>query len=49
MTDDQISSAVAEQIASYKKPRYVDFVETLPRTPDGDIDRTAVKAAHGER
>jgi len=48
MTADQISSAVAEQIASYKKPRYVDFVEALQRTPDGEIDRAAVKAAHGK-
>lgn len=48
MTADQISSAAAEQIASYKKPRYVDFVEALPRTPDGEIDRPAVKSAHGK-
>jgi long-chain acyl-CoA synthetase len=47
ITADQISSAVAKQIASYKKPRYVDFVDALPRTPDGEIDRQAVKAAYG--
>jgi len=47
MTADQVSAAVAERIASYKKPRYVDFVDTLPRTSDGSIDRVAVKAAHG--
>jgi long-chain acyl-CoA synthetase len=47
MTQDQISSAVAARIASYKKPRYVDFVEAIPRTSDGEIDREAVKAAYG--
>jgi long-chain acyl-CoA synthetase len=47
MTAEQISTAVAEQIASYKKPRHVEFVDALPRTPDGDIDREAVKAAYG--
>jgi len=47
MTADQVSAAVAERIASFKKPRYVDFVDSLPRTSDGSIDRVAVKAAHG--
>lgn len=47
MTAEQISAAVSEQIASYKKPRYVDFVEALPRGSDGKIDRQAVKAQHG--
>ncbi len=47
MTAEQVSAAVAEQIASYKKPRYVDFVEKLPRGSDGEIDRQAVKAEHG--
>lgn len=43
----QISDAVAARIASFKKPRYVDFVDKLPRTDDGAVDRDAVKAAHG--
>jgi long-chain acyl-CoA synthetase len=47
MTADQVSTAVAERIASYKKPRYVEFVEALPRGADGEIDRQAIKAAHG--
>ena len=44
---DKIISAVASQIASYKKPRVVEFVSALPRTAQGEIDRAAVKAAHG--
>lgn len=47
MTAEQVSAAVTEQIASYKKPRYVDFVEALPRGSDGKIDRRAVKDRYG--
>ena len=34
-------------IASYKKPKLLAIVDTLPRTNDGMIDRAAVDAAHG--
>jgi long-chain acyl-CoA synthetase len=34
-------------IASYKKPKIVEFVAEFPRLPSGIIDRDAVKAAHG--
>ena len=34
-------------IASYKKPKDVDFVDAFPRLESGFIDRDAVKAAHG--
>jgi acyl-CoA synthetase (AMP-forming)/AMP-acid ligase II len=47
ISDLQLADAVASRIAAFKKPRYVDFVEKLPRTPDGDVDRAAVKADHG--
>lgn len=36
-----------ERIASYKKPKTVEFVERLPRGADGSLDRKAVDAAHG--
>lgn len=45
LTAQQVQEAVAARIASFKKPRQVEFVEALPRTPDGAIDRGAVKAA----
>jgi len=38
---------VASKIARYKKPHHVVFVESLPRTADGEIDRDQVKKAHG--
>ena len=44
---EQVSAFVSERIASFKKPRYVDFVEKMARNANGEIDRMAVKAAHG--
>jgi long-chain acyl-CoA synthetase len=38
---------VAAKIARYKKPKYVVFVEALPKTGDGEIDRDQVKKDHG--
>jgi long-chain acyl-CoA synthetase len=36
-----------ERIASYRKPRIVEFVSALPRNAVGFVDRAAVDAAHG--
>ena len=44
---EELIETVASQIASYKKPRYVEFVKQLPRLENGDVDREAVKAAYG--
>lgn len=30
-------------IAGYKKPRYVEFIDDLPKTQDGSIDRETIK------
>jgi len=35
------------RIASYKKPRFVVFVDALPRTAGGALDYKALDAAHG--
>lgn len=42
----QLIQAVAGQIASYKKPRHVEFVSQLPRLESGEVDRAAVKTAY---
>jgi acyl-CoA synthetase (AMP-forming)/AMP-acid ligase II len=39
---------VAQRIARYKKPKYVEFVEGLPKTANGNIDREKVKEFHGK-
>ncbi len=46
LSEDNLIKAVAEQIASYKKPQHVDFVEKLPCLESGEVDREAVKSSH---
>jgi long-chain acyl-CoA synthetase len=43
----ELAEFVASKIARYKKPQYVDFVDALPKTEDGEIDRDQVKKEHG--
>jgi long-chain acyl-CoA synthetase len=38
---------VASKIARYKKPKHVVFVDSLPKTTDGEVDRNQVKKDHG--
>ena len=38
---------VASKIARYKKPRYVVYVSSLPKTKKGQVDRNQVKKDHG--
>lgn len=47
LTEDVVRTRVAERIASFKKPRHVEFVEQLPRSDDGEIDRAVVKEKYG--
>jgi acyl-CoA synthetase (AMP-forming)/AMP-acid ligase II len=39
LTEQQVTSYVGERLASYKKPRVVTFVESLPMTPTGKVNR----------
>lgn len=48
LSADEVRTFVASQIASYKKPSHVVFVEQMPRQANGAIDRMAVKGAHGK-
>ena len=47
LTAEELIRFVGERIASYKKPRYVEFVDALPRLEDGSPDRPAVKERFG--
>lgn len=49
LTSEQVQAEVVGNIASFKKPRQVEFVDSLPRTKSGEIDRPAVKTAYGAR
>jgi len=43
-TPDDLRAFARERLAGYKLPRTVRFVEELPRTPSGTVDREAVRA-----
>jgi long-chain acyl-CoA synthetase len=43
LSSEEAIAAVAEQIASYKKPRHIVFVEALPRDDAGEVDRERVQ------
>ncbi len=43
VTADEIIYFVARKIARYKKPKHIVFVDQLPKTDKGEIDRAAVK------
>ncbi|MBW2061059.1 MAG: AMP-binding protein [Deltaproteobacteria bacterium] len=49
LEDQELIDFVASKIARYKKPKYVTFVDALPRNQDGGIDRDQVKKEHGGR
>jgi acyl-CoA synthetase (AMP-forming)/AMP-acid ligase II len=44
----ELVNFVAERIARYKKPKYVEFVEGLPKVSNGNIDREKVKESYGK-
>lgn len=48
LSADELKEFVASRIARYKKPGYVSFVESLPKTASGTIDREKVKQLHGK-
>ncbi len=43
MTSSEVSDFCVSKIASYKKPRIIHFVESLPLTKAGKLDRTEIK------
>jgi len=43
LSTQELIDFVSNKIASYKKPRYISFVTSLPKTKDGSIDRKMVK------
>jgi long-chain acyl-CoA synthetase len=47
-TADEIIDFVGGKIARYKRPKHVVFIDELPKTSKGELDRVAVKAAHGQ-
>jgi long-chain acyl-CoA synthetase len=48
LTDKELIDFVGGRIARYKKPGYVQFVDSLPKKADGSIDRPKVKELYGK-
>ena len=49
LTEDQIREAAASQVNKFKVPRYVQFVDALPRNANGKIlNRTLRKQWHSD-
>jgi acyl-CoA synthetase (AMP-forming)/AMP-acid ligase II len=42
----ELKSYATEHLAPYKKPRAFEFVEALPKTTYGKIDKKALRAPH---
>lgn len=47
LTAEKVIEHVGGRIARYKKPKWVDFTEEIPKTGNGDVDRGAVKSKWG--
>jgi long-chain acyl-CoA synthetase len=45
--EKELIEFVGSRIASYKKPKYVTFVEELPKTGDGEVNRKKIIIEHG--
>ncbi len=45
-TDAELIEYTRTKIASYKKPKSIDFVEALPRLFNGKIDKKALRAPY---
>ncbi len=47
LPEDELIQFVASKIARFKKPKFIVYVEALPKNEDGSIDRNKVKEDHG--
>lgn len=43
LTEEEIIHFCKDKLASYKKPKYVDFVDELPRNPSGKLLKTQLR------
>ena len=46
LTEQEIIAFVGQHLAGYKKPKTVDFVDELPKTTYGKLDKKAVRAPY---
>jgi long-chain acyl-CoA synthetase len=48
VTAEELIQYCKDRIASYKKPRLVEFVDALPKNPSGKILKRELRAAHSQ-
>jgi fatty-acyl-CoA synthase len=48
ITEEEIQEYVGEHLASYKKPRKIVIVDSVPRSETGKIDRKAIRKLYEE-
>ncbi len=46
MAEEEVIEFCQRHLASYKRPRSVDFVDTLPRNPSGKVLKTELRAQY---
>ncbi len=46
ITDDQIRTYIKDNLARFKVPRDIRFVEELPRTPTGKLAKARLRDAY---
>jgi acyl-coenzyme A synthetase/AMP-(fatty) acid ligase len=44
---DELIDLVGSRLASYKRPRRIEFVTEIPRLPSGKVLRRVLKERHG--
>jgi fatty-acyl-CoA synthase len=49
MKAEEVIEYCKQRLASYKKPKTVEFVETLPRNPSGKVLKTVLRKREGKR
>jgi fatty-acyl-CoA synthase len=48
VSDDELKSHVKENLAKYKVPREIEFLDELPRKPQGKVDKQKLKEEQDE-
>ena len=48
LTEEEVVDFCKSHLASYKKPRSVDFVDALPRNPAGKVLKTVLREKYGK-
>ena len=46
MTEEDVKAFVKERLAPYKYPRQIEFLDELPKTATGKIQRFRLRAAN---